>query len=70
MNLAANRSQLMHLGRDIALKWAETRQQWKDEKAREFERKYMSELDAQVDKAAAVIEKLDVILTKARRDCE
>jgi hypothetical protein len=30
----------------------------------------MSELDAQVDKAAAVIEKLEVILTKARRDCE
>ena len=43
---------------------------WKDAKAQEFERLYIQELSARMDKAATALEKLDRILTKVRDDCE
>ena len=52
------------------LKWRETREYWDDAKSAEFERKYMDELQASVDTAVIVIEKLDKLLAKIKKDCE
>ena len=43
---------------------------WKDAKSQEFERRYMEELLASVDRAVTVIEQLDKLITKIRSDCE
>ena len=56
--------------KEIMLKWRDTREHWDDAKATEFERKYMDELQASVDTAVIVIEKLDKLLAKIKKDCE
>jgi hypothetical protein len=70
MNLGANSARLAALTKDLLLKWDETRNYWKDARSREFEQKYIEEIRARVDTAAATIEKLDELLTRVRNDCE
>ncbi|MGH7975130.1 MAG: hypothetical protein ACREC8_00555 [Limisphaerales bacterium] len=70
MNLNASKSQLAGLTREFSLKWAETKNFWRDEKSLEFEHKYLEELFRRADKTVMMIENLDEILKKVRSDCE
>ena len=70
MSLAGNASTLAALTRDLALNWERTKEAWQDAKAAEFERRYLADLMAGGDRAAAVFEELDKLITKIRRDCE
>lgn len=70
MNLSATRGRLAAVTRELLLQWQETKNYWKDAKSQEFEHRYIQELAIRVDKAVAVIEKLDVLLNKVRKDCE
>jgi hypothetical protein len=70
MSAGGSKSRLVSVSRELTLKWEETMNYWRDEKSREFERKYLQELFLGVDKAVAVIEKLDELLKKIRSDCE
>jgi len=58
------------LTKELRAEWQDTKSYWKDARSLEFERKYMEELFASVDRAATVIEQLDKLLTKIRTDCE
>lgn len=70
MSFAAHRSRLAALTRDLAQGWGETRTSWRDAKADEFERTYLKDLLAHMDRTVAALEQLDVVLGRARRDCE
>jgi len=70
MNLSGSKSRLMGSARELSLKWAETKNYWRDEKSQEFEHRYLEDLFLRVDKTVAIIEKLDEILKKVRSDCE
>jgi len=70
MNLNASRTRLEMLTKALLLQWEETKGYWRDAKGQEFERQYMQELAARVDKAATLLEKMDDVLTKVRNDCE
>jgi len=70
MNLSGNKSRLVGLTRDIALRWSETKNFWHDAKSEEFERRFMAELDASVNRAVLIVDKLDELLKKVRSDCE
>lgn len=70
MNLSGNKSRLVGTTQELLLRWAETRNFWRDAKSQEFDDQYMQELRARVDKAVMVIEKLDEVLRKAQSDCE
>ena len=50
--------------------WAQIRSYWRDTKAREFEKQYIEPLPDDISAAMRVIEEIDKVLTKARRDCE
>jgi hypothetical protein len=63
------RNQLMTLTKDLLRGWEQTRQTWKDQKAEEFDRAYMKELESSVNRAVHGMEKLDGLLTKVRKDC-
>jgi hypothetical protein len=58
------------LTRELSLQWQRTREDWTDAKSQEFERKFLQELTANVDKTVAVIEELDKLMNKIRSDCE
>ena len=70
MSAGGSQGRLLGASKELALKWEETKNYWRDEKSAEFERKYLQELFVGVDRAVAVIEKLDELLKKVRSDCE
>lgn len=70
MSLGGAKSRLAATTKDLWLQWHETRKQWRDAKAEEFEKQYLSELFLSVDRTITVMEKLDEILAKVRKDCE
>jgi len=70
MSASGSKGRLAGASKELALKWEETKNHWRDEKSAEFERKYLQELFVGVEKVISVIEKLDELLKKVRSDCE
>ena len=70
MNIGGNGRSLVMLTKQLSLQWEQTRSFWRDAKAQEFERKFLRELTAAVDRAAPVFDDLDKLVTKVRTDCE
>jgi hypothetical protein len=70
MSLSGSRSRLAAISKELSLRWHETKNYWKDSKSLEFEQRYMDDLLARVDKTVTVVEKLDQLLSKVRKDCE
>ena len=70
MNPSGIKNRLVSLTKGLATRWDETKNYWKDTKSQEFEQRYMNELFANVDKTVTVLEKLDELLAKVRKDCE
>jgi hypothetical protein len=68
--MSVSSTRLAAVTKDLWVKWQHTRESWADAKSIEFERKYLQELTAGVDKAVSVIEQLDKLLTKIKSDCE
>jgi hypothetical protein len=68
--MKASASRLGGLTKELRAHWLDTKAYWQDAKALEFERRYMEELLASVDRAVTVIEQLDKLVTKIRKDCE
>jgi len=70
MNLSGNKGRLTGLTREISLRWADTKNHWRDARSAEFEQRFMQELLPRVNKAATAIEKLDELFKRIRKDCE
>ena len=70
MSFNASKSRLRSITRDLFNEWHNTRETWRDTKARDFEIEFLDELNSSVDHAANVISKLDEIVTQIRKDCE
>ena len=66
----ANASRLSGLTKELSRNWQQTREHWQDAKSLEFEHKYLEELVASVEKTVTVIEQLDKLITRIRKDCE
>ena len=70
MSLTSTKARLVALTREIELRWDETRTYWRDAKGDEFDRRYMTELSAEVAHAVEAIDALDKLITQVRHDCE
>ena len=70
MNLSGNKSRLIGLTREILLRWAETKEHWRDARSEEFDHRFMAELDANVSRTVLIMDKLEELLKKVRNDCE
>ena len=68
--MKASSSRLAGLTKELRAQWQDTKSYWKDAKSQEFERRYMEELLAGVDRTVTVIEQLDKLVTRIRMDCE
>lgn len=66
----ASGARLEALTRELRLQWLQTRENWDDAKSREFEQTYLQELFAAVDRAVVVMDELDKLITKIKKDCE
>lgn len=70
MSLNASKSRLAALTKDLAAKWRETREDWRDDRAREFEQRYMDDLLSSVTNSLNSIDHLEKILNRIRDDCQ
>jgi thymidylate synthase len=68
MNASGNK--LTAITRELWAQWHQTKACWKDALSQEFEQKYMEELLASVDRTVTVIDQLEKVITKVRKDCE
>lgn len=68
--MSASGARLAAISKQLWLDWQQTKEQWADAKSQEFERKFLLELFSSVDKTVTVIEQLDKLMTKIRKDCE
>lgn len=66
----ASGTRLGALTKELFVQWQQTKQYWNDARSQEFERKYLQELFASVDKSVTVIEQLDELVAKIKKDCE
>ena len=68
--MSANGARLEALTKELRIQWRQTREYWSDAKSAEFEHKYLEELFSSVDRAVSVIDQLDKLITKIKKDCE
>lgn len=70
MSISPNGKALARATKDLLLRWEETKQSWQDAKAGEFERKYLAELQAAVERATPIFDELDKLVNRVRSECE
>jgi len=70
MSANASGARLAALTRELLARWEQTREHWRDDKAREFEERYMLELESMVNSAMANIASIERTIRKVRDDCE
>jgi hypothetical protein len=70
MNLSGSKNRLVALTKELSNRWEDTKNHWRDAKSQEFEQRYMAELFANVDRTVTVMDKLNEVLIKVRKDCE
>lgn len=70
MSLSGNKSRLAGLTKELSLRWADTKNHWRDARSAEFERRFMQELTPRVNQAATAIDKLEELFKRIRKECE
>ncbi|MFT4690881.1 MAG: hypothetical protein ACKVHO_15725 [Verrucomicrobiia bacterium] len=70
MSLNASRNQLVAITKDLHNNWEQTRALWRDQKAADFERLYMRDVESAVSSAVNVMQELDELIQQVKRDCE
>ncbi|MBL9133002.1 MAG: hypothetical protein JNG86_17465 [Verrucomicrobiaceae bacterium] len=61
---------LTQTARELAEHWHATKVHWRDAKALEFEKRYLEQLPGIVTKTSAIMNELEVLLKKIKKDCE
>lgn len=61
---------LIQNARELSERWHATKVHWHDAKALEFEKLYLEPLPGLISKTGAVMNELEIILRKIRKDCE
>jgi hypothetical protein len=70
MSASASGERLAGLTKELLIRWQQTREHWLDAKAREFEDRYLAELESMVKSAVTGIANVEGVLRKIRSDCE
>lgn len=69
MRLNTAKSRLASVSKELSHQWENCKIVWRDQKAVEFEQRYMTPMFDSVENALAAIEKLDKVISKVRNDC-
>jgi thymidylate synthase len=68
--MSASGSRISAVTKDLWVQWQQAREYWRDAKSEEFEKTYLQDLMATAEKTVNVIEQLDKLVGKIRKDCE
>jgi hypothetical protein len=70
MNTQTSASNLTQAMKELSLAWQQTRADWRDTKALEFDERYLEVLPQHLARACTAIEEIGQLLKKVRQDCE
>ena len=70
MSTKGSASNLVQAVKELSIEWQITKDYWRDVKSAEFEKNYIAPLPDHMVRALGVMEELDAILKKVRKDCE
>jgi hypothetical protein len=70
MSTKGSASNLVQAVKELTIEWQMTKDYWRDVKSMEFEKNYIAPLPDSMVRALSVMEELDIILRKVRKDCE
>ena len=70
MSHGGHAPRLASLTRDLLQRWRQTRESWADVKAREFEERFIREIESEVNSTLAAIAQLESVLHRVGQDCE
>ncbi|HOY60177.1 MAG TPA: hypothetical protein PK640_18815 [Verrucomicrobiota bacterium] len=70
MSPGGHAPRLASLTRDLLQRWHQARDSWADAKAREFEERFIREIESEVNATLPAIEQLESVLQRVRQDCE
>ena len=70
MNISGDGKVLAGATRELWRKWLEAKTHWRDTKSDEFERQFLSELVAVVERTGPAFDRLDKVVATIREDCE
>jgi hypothetical protein len=70
MSAGGNGVRLATLTEELLGRWRQTREYWMDDKGREFEERYMVELESTANSAFTSLGNLERVMRKVRNDCE
>jgi hypothetical protein len=70
MGVQEGRGQLNKALKELMLRWAETQSSWNDAMSRQFEEKFLRQLELDLRHATGAMDQMAVILHQIHRDCE
>ncbi len=70
MSVVEGRAKLIQVGKKLMTDWQQVKEAWRDENCRQFEKKYIAQLETDIRAAAQAMEHIAAMLGSARRDCE
>jgi hypothetical protein len=70
MSAFDSRAKLILANKKLLAQWHQTRELWRDENARQFEKKYMSPLEVNIRAAILAMERMGNAIESARHDCK
>ena len=70
MSVRSSKGTINRAVRDLNVEWEECKTNWNDIKSKEFQQKYISTIPDTLSSCSNIIDELDKILNKLRKDCE
>ena len=68
--MSASSARLAALSKELLQRWHQTREDWNDEQSVDFERRFLQDLFATVDRSLGTMEQLDKLVARIKQDCE
>jgi len=70
MSVIDSRAKLIMASKKLMTEWHRAREEWRDENARQFEKKYMEPLELSIRAAALAMERMGNAIESAHHDCK
>jgi len=68
--MSSQGARLSGVTKELWNQWQQTKTSWRDQKALEFEERYLADLISSVDRTVTVIEQLEKLMNQIKKDCE
>ena len=69
MSVNDGRAKLIRAARDLLAAWDRAKEDWHDENCRQFEKKYIDMLRAELHKTQQAMDHIDALFLRLRKDC-